>query len=320
MTRQNTYIKNIRVIAEHSDSSGFGNLIRSLQLAAEFSRVSSTELLILTHFKQRCESLIPKEKNYKVKFFEYPTTLIESVTELDLAILDCPSFVAEEFTKQIKDKFSLSKVTALDYPIADKLFDLRISLFDHNQNTFQSKSTNHEVGIQYAIISSKVASIPKKERCPIILIRFSGTSSDLLEKTERIIQDTIQGTNFKIRVINNNSIGSGRVEFEEQTEFLNLLSECALYVGSGVTTLLEAAILETPTIFIGSNQSERRFANAVSKYYSVKSVDSSILNYSKQLTLLINKMLKSTDYKEFIPRIDVDLHGVHRVVNRVLQL
>lgn len=309
----------IRVITEYSATSGFGNLIRSMELANEFSHTGPTELLVLTQFESRCKSIIPNSANYEVKFYETSTDLIQSITTLDYAILDCPSFASEEIAAGIKSSLPLSKVIALDYFSDSRNFDLRISLFDQTLKTFETTSARHQVGIEFAVISKNVASIPRRERIPEILVKLSGQESKLLEKIEEIIRDEAKALSFKVCVIDNSSDGVNNPDFRAQTDFLTQLASCALYVGSGVSTLLESSLLETATIFVGSNEAERKFGEAISSIHSVCALDSTSLQFSDELRLCVKKAIQTKDFEGLIPRIDLDYLGAQRIVKLVLK-
>jgi spore coat polysaccharide biosynthesis predicted glycosyltransferase SpsG len=315
----NTRNKNVLVVAEYSEVSGFGNLIRCLELANNFSMFAKTQLFVLTDFESRCKQMTEEYKNYEIKFYVSPERLIESVSQLDYAILDCRSRISEETALKIKSKFPSSNVTALDCASDCKYFDFRISLFDQSLKTFESTSKNHVIGIEYAIISPYVKSIPKRERIPEIIVKFSGKGSSLLEMTKEIIQEEAEALSLKVSVIDNLSDARSGTEFEIQTKFLSRLATCALYVGSGVTTLFESSLLETPTIFVGSNKAERQFASALSKAYSVCTLDSTDLEYADEMRFLIRTAGKSMNFEDLVPRIGLDFLGAQRIVELVLQ-
>jgi len=311
--------KKIVVIAEYSASSGFGNLVRSVELASEFAKFETTELLICTEFEATCKPILPEAPNYEVKFFNNLANLIQSVSDLDHAILDCPSSISERAASAIKDKFPLSTVTALDCPYECKDFDLRISLFDGVLNTLETTTKDHKVGIDFAIISKNVKIVQERVRVPEVLVKFSGKKSNLLAVTEEIIRDVFQEADFNVCIINNGSDGVNNTDFKEQADFLNRLSTCSLYVGSGVTTLFEASLLETPAIFIGSNEAERQFGMAISKAHSVTTLDSTRIEFIEELRSLLKGVLQSNQFERFIPKIEVDFFGAQRIVDLVLQ-
>ena len=315
----NPKIMSIRVIPEFSEESGFGNLIRSFELANEFSKFGPTELLVLTRFETRCRSIAPDDAKYEIKYYENPSLLIESVTSLDCAILDSPSPIAEEVAFKIKEKFPDSRVIALDYPTECAHFNLRISLFDQALQTFETTSKNHRVGLEFAIISEKIKSIPREERKREIVLKFSGSASGLLEKTAEIIQGVAAEFKYEVHVIDNRANQSRTAKFEEQAQFLNRLSDCSLYVGSGVTTLFESSLLETPTLFIGSNRAERQFAQAISRQYLVNTLDPKCSEFSDKLKSFIRTSLESKELEALIPRIGLDYAGAGRIVELAFQ-
>jgi spore coat polysaccharide biosynthesis predicted glycosyltransferase SpsG len=311
---------NIRIIAEFSATSGFGNLIRSQELANEFSTHGVTELLVLSQFKETCESVLASNPRYKVKIFATVTNLLECISKLDHLILDCTSLLNEEITPRVKSKFPLSKVTALDYFGNNQDINLRISIFDQEKKAFTSKLLNHFVGLEYAVISRRIRSIKRTPRAPLILVKFSGNARELLETTEKTIRNATLGSNYEIRIVDNSTKDKINPNFEEQVEFLNRLAECSFYVGSGVTTLFESRVLETPSIFIGSNKLEREFGKAASSQYSLTSLDSTRADFRYDLESLTNRLTQSNNFDELESRVKVDYLGPKRIADLVFQL
>lgn len=311
---------NIRIISELSATSGFGNLIRSQELANEFSKHGVTELLVLSEFKETCESVVASNSRYKVKIFANVTKLLESIPKIDHLIMDCSSLLIEEITPRVKSKFPLSKVTALDYFGKNQDINLRISIFDQENRAFTSKLSNHFVGLEYAVISRRVRSIKRTQRAPLILVKFSGNARELLEDTEKTIRNATIGSNYKIQIIDNNQKDKISPVFEEPAEFLNRLAECSFYVGSGVTTLFESRVLETPSIFIGSNKLEREFGKAASSHYSLISLDSTGANFKYELESLIYRLTQSNNFDELKSRVKIDFLGTKRIADLVFQL
>jgi spore coat polysaccharide biosynthesis predicted glycosyltransferase SpsG len=311
--------KYVLVVTEYSEVSGFGNLIRCLELANKFSMISKTQLFVLTDFESRCTQITSEFKNYEIKFHTNPEQLVESASGLDYAILDCQSWISEEIARRIKVKFPSSNVTALDSESDCAYFDFRISLFDRTLKTFKSTSRNHAVGIEYAIISPRVKTIQKRERIPEIIVKFSGKGSSQLDLTKEIIQEQAEALNLRVSVIDNSSDARSGTDFEAQGKFLSRLAECSLYVGSGVTTLFESSLLETPTIFVGSNDAERQFASAISKVHSVHTLNPTEPEYKDELSSLISQAGKSMNFEELVPRVGIDYLGAQRIMELVLQ-
>jgi spore coat polysaccharide biosynthesis predicted glycosyltransferase SpsG len=311
---------NIRIISELSATSGFGNLIRSQELANEFSKHGVTELLVLSEFKETCESVVTSNSRYKVKIFANVTKLLESIPKIDHLIMDCSSLLIEEITPIVKSKFPLSKVTALDYFGKNQDINLRISIFDQENKAFTSKLSNHFVGLEYAVISRRVRSIKRTQRAPLILVKFSGNARELLEDTEKTIRNATIGSNYEIQIVDNNQKDRINPVFEEPAEFLNRLAECSFYVGSGVTTLFESRVLETPSIFIGSNKLEREFGKAASSHYSLTSLDSTGADFKYELESLIYRLTQSNNFDELKSRVKIDFLGTKRIADLVFQL
>lgn len=310
----------IRIISEFSATSGFGNLIRSQELANEFSKHGATELLVLSDFKETCESVLASNPRYKIKIFANVTNLLECISKLDHLIMDCSSLLTEEITPRVKFKFPLSKVTALDYFGKNQDINLRISIFDQENKVFTSKLLNHFVGLEYAVISRRIRSIKRTQRTPLILVKFSGNVRELLETTEKTIRNATIGSNYEIQIVDNNQKDKFNPNFEKPVEFLNRLAKCSFYVGSGVTTLFESRVLETPSIFIGSNKLEREFGKAASSQYSLTSLDSTGADFRYELESLIYRLTQSNNFDELESRVKIDYSGTKRIADLVFQL
>jgi len=311
---------NIRIIAEFSATSGFGNLIRSQELANEFSKYGVTELLVLSQFRETCESVLVSNPRYKAKIFANVPNLLESILKLDHVILDCSSLLTEEITSRVKSKFPWSKVSALDYFGKNQDINLRISIFDQENKAFTSKILNHVVGLEYAVISKRIRSIERTARVPLILVKFSGNARDLLETTVQTIRNATIGSDYEIQIVDNSSREKIMPNFQDPAQFLNRLAECSFYVGSGVTTLFESRILETPSIFIGSNESEREFGKAASSHYSLTSLDSTRTDFTDELESLTYRLTQSNNFDELGSRVKVDYLGTKRIADLVFQL
>jgi spore coat polysaccharide biosynthesis predicted glycosyltransferase SpsG len=105
--------------------------------------------------------------------------------------------------------------------------------------------------------------------------------------------------------------------FLPKRQFLEALSECALYIGSGATSFLEATYLRTPTIFIGVNHLERRFGSAIALKFGIKNID---LETDYLASSLANEIELSLNSKNLGQNLNIDLNGVDRILDLVMSL
>jgi spore coat polysaccharide biosynthesis predicted glycosyltransferase SpsG len=249
---------------------------------------------------------------------------IKQIDDVEYVIIDSPTLLASKIAFQIKSAFPMSKIVALDYFQGLHDIDYRISIFDQQSFSFKSNSETHLVGLEYAVLSESVNLISSKadstERNANILIKFSGGNMNILDVVLQNTTKVFRETAFKIVALNNSDINVAIPQFKRQEEFLSLLHGCSLYIGSGVTTLLECSILKTPCIFIGSNELERNFVSALSIEKPLRFLNSTSVDFEKQLVKSLHDFLRSEGGSHFIPRLSVDMSGAKRIVDSVVNL
>ena len=308
--------KTFALICDFTTSHGYGNVLRSLVLAGKSQELAPTKLINITQHAEKLSHLLPEESEFEtifVKSVDESKTLTKFATHL---LIDCGSSDFVVKIAQIKDENSMIKITALDYFENNPHIDLRISLFNQNNNSFEGETENSKVGLKYCILDRVLQEIEPKENRKGIIVRFSGAPSNLLTATKKAIDTAGLNRIHHIRYFDNTRV-SAEKNFLPKSQFLEALSECALYIGSGTTSFLEATYLRTPTIFIGVNHLERRFGSALALKFGIKNID---LEVDHLASSLANEIELSFNGKDLGQNLDIDLNGVDRVLDLVMSL
>ena len=313
------------VITELSKNTGFGNLVRDIEIAKRFELLGPTRLIIINEVEGSTPRFLTSANFNFIYIYKTINSAIKDVGALNYVLIDSPTPLAQQMVNEIKFAFPLSKVIGLDYFQDSSKLDLRISLFDQQTLSFKSNSSTHKVGLDFAILSDHVATVANEKseghkRNANILVKFSGGNSTLFEVVTLHARRIFEKNGYKILALNNSETATSESHFKKQEEFLSLLLECSLYIGSGVTTLLECAILETPCFFIGSNQLELSFAAALSAEEKFHYLDPTSLDFERQLTSSLSNFLARESDASFIPKISVDTSGAQRLVDLLVKL
>lgn len=312
------------ICTELSETTGFGNVIRGIELLKNFAVLGPSKLSVLTTQKEIVLRLLPKEFSRLTSIHETVADILPNLTAPDFVIIDSPTSFASEISKRIKMNFPNSKTIALDYFQDLTFIDFRISIFDQSTKSFQSSSRSHLVGLEYAIISPKLRILEEESKSrtkrDLIIVRSSGENSRKIQTATDVIKSLFAEHGFEVANFDSATSIHSPHKILKQDSFLPLLAECALYIGSGVTTLFECSILRTPCIFVGSNNSERKFTNALARKTPLTLLDVNHPKFQCLLTEAVKKFMEIEDKYDFIPRIEVDSSGAQRIVEIINRL
>lgn len=304
----------VTIICSLVNSGGLGNLMRSQVLRDQFKKFVHCEIVVMTDLNPTLvrSSIIVRNVNVTRKL---ELSSVE-IKDTDIFVVDVGELDFGEQLREMRRKLPLAKIVTLDYFKNYDGFDLRIDLFDQKNGSFTGMQSNHLVGLQYALMSEKLMEMKGNRALkPRILFRASGGLSGNLRLLRLEILTVLKRFELEFVELNQTNLVEINREIMSENEYLHLLATSSLFIGSGVTTLLQSAFLGVPTIFIPSTQKEKNFIK------SLNAESSKVAVWSRDVMgdLIKNASLSHHElFSGFKPRIDIDLLGPQRVVNAIL--
>jgi spore coat polysaccharide biosynthesis predicted glycosyltransferase SpsG len=308
----------VLVITEVSKKSGLGNLKRSSTICHELLRFVDFNLLVISN-EMNMRNIVVSET--------LPMQVLESIdcfpiSDLNYShvLIDVGTLNLENFIHLVKKHHPDTKVVALDYFFDSGALDLRISVFDQESRMFTSSDKKHLVGLEYAVIDELPEIRAHENTRPTITTRFSGENPNFLGKVRNLLETLNSSNSIKVQFLNNSDDAKQERQILPRLDYLEMISNSNLVICSGVTTLFECSILKVPTIFVGSNALETTFGFELSRNNKIVSIDGFSSDFELELKSLLSKVdLNATNYS-FVPNLQLDFNGKHRVIDAILSL
>jgi len=306
------------VLTEATKKSGLGNYKRSEIICRELSLISNVKLVVITNGEPLEINEAPS--SYMIEKIVSIEDFCELGDEFSHVLIDVGTLDLTNFIYRQKKKSPGIKLIALDYFFESKLLDLRISIFNHSTNEFKSTDSNHLVGLSYAVLDELGEIAPEKHSLPVITVRFSGESSNFLERTVRLLDSFYPQGTVQINVIDNTGECTNKSGSLPRSDFLSMISNSELVICSGVTTLFECSLLGVATVFVGSNRMETSFGEKLAREDRIKFLNGYSEQYENQAIELLQEIDFVSMRNNLIPKLNLDFRGKHRILKAILTL